>query len=849
MNRKIWAGIACASLLVVTSGCSEEKVLLGNDEGRISLNLDFNPSPVKGPRAERSRADESAGNEENLPVTESDLSLTLSREDGINFNDGSNVLEFTTDDFSDGALTVYTGDYTLEASFGSAEDEGWDSPYYYGSQQLTVAKDTETEVSLPVRLANAIVNITYSDGFTSYLDDYKVTITSSTGNDFEWDDELGEDITHDLYVSPGTVLLTVDITKPNGNTATVQLDTFEAQEQHKYNVTLDIDYQSETLTVTTDDTVDTREVELDISDANLPQLAAKPIILTGEGFTPGANINIVSSCKSPIPLKSTIVARGTIASAKLSFTSSYLTSRGLTSPIELTEDNPILSELGLETHGLIGNRDVFATLDFSNFVSNIPYVEDEDNTSSFSLTVTDANGTVCKPVDLFTLNVNKLIIEIRDGSEILEEGMAKIILRYNGDSVDDVKIQGHNDRGTTEDLTITSCKPGTVAGTYNMTVTSPLITWNTSLNVHALAGKNMSYDFTLDVPPIRLVDTEISAFAKHAYVTVLFTSDEATAHKDNVRFDVSSNGGNTYTRVKSVVESTSFSARATYRTAVYKLTGLNPNTDYVFHAILDDESTDDASFTTEDDKQLENGTMEDWYSTEVYTKTQWSVGTTGMTDIVRWFPYKENGQSKWATRNALTTGQTSGTTCYYTSFSGTIPVDGVTGKAAEISTLGYGEGTAYAHTKSGVTGSPKRKAVGMLFNGLFENDTPIFGIPFTSRPVSLSFQYKYIPVNNESFTAYIVVEHRENGTVTELGRGEIISDAKQDSFTLKNVPIKYENYSLKATHIYTVFKSSTLPDDNTTVLSVQGKKNALNGYSDSKYVGSVLTVDDITLNY
>ncbi|MDE6038321.1 MAG: DUF4493 domain-containing protein, partial [Duncaniella sp.] len=153
MNRKIWAGIACASLLVVTSGCSEEKVLLGNDEGRISLNLDFNPSPVKGPRAERSRADESAGNEENLPVTESDLSLTLSREDGINFNDGSNVLEFTTDDFSDGSLTVYTGDYTLEASFGSAEDEGWDSPYYYGSQQLTVAKDTETEVSLPVRLA------------------------------------------------------------------------------------------------------------------------------------------------------------------------------------------------------------------------------------------------------------------------------------------------------------------------------------------------------------------------------------------------------------------------------------------------------------------------------------------------------------------------------------------------------------------------------------------------------------------------------------------------------------------------------------------------------------------------
>ena len=36
--------------------------------------------------------------------------------------------------------------------------------------------------------------------------------------------------------------------------------------------------------------------------------------------------------------------------------------------------------------------------------------------------------------------------------------------------------------------------------------------------------------------------------------------------------------------------------------------------------------------------------------------------------------YNEGGSSWWATRNALTTSQRSGVSCYYTSYSGTVPV-------------------------------------------------------------------------------------------------------------------------------------------------------------------------------
>lgn len=58
MKKNILAGVACATLLwSVTTGCSEETQLAsGSDAGYIALALDFDPSPLTGPRGDRSRA-------------------------------------------------------------------------------------------------------------------------------------------------------------------------------------------------------------------------------------------------------------------------------------------------------------------------------------------------------------------------------------------------------------------------------------------------------------------------------------------------------------------------------------------------------------------------------------------------------------------------------------------------------------------------------------------------------------------------------------------------------------------------------------------------------------------------
>ena len=100
-------------------------------------------------------------------------------------------------------------------------------------------------------------------------------------------------------------------------------------------------------------------------------------------------------------------------------------------------------------------------------------------------------------------------------------------------------------------------------------------------------------------------------------------------------------------------------------------------------------------------------------------------------------------------------------------------------------------------------------------------------------------------MNSEYFKAYIVVENRDGGKVTELGRAELTGNTEVGEYTLAKLPVVYTDTSLKATDMYIVFISSTA--EKPTVKQVWG--DAFNGYSDSRYVGNVLTVDDIELIY
>ena len=273
---------------------------------------------------------------------------------------------------------------------------------------------------------------------------------------------------------------------------------------------------------------------------------------------------------------------------------------------------------------------------------------------------------------------------------------------------------------------------------------------------------------------------------------------------------------------------------------------LTPETAYQFRSIYDSNAAEVndkvVSVTTEAAAQVGNAGFEEWYSEQVYSEK-------GLYDypVDSWWPKANSLQEDfWATRNDLTTSHRSSVANWYTTYPGTVKTSNAhTGSAAaEISTVGWGKGSTF--TKLG--GSVKNQTSGMLFIGTYNiSQGEVFGKEFNSRPDEFAFYCMYSPVENESFTAYLVIENRNGENITELGRGSIISGEAIAEYKRHVVKVTYSDISKTPTHMYIVFMSSTA--DKPAVKGKVGSYIAGAGYKDSRYVGSVLTVDDVELIY
>ena len=137
-----------------------------------------------------------------------------------------------------------------------------------------------------------------------------------------------------------------------------------------------------------------------------------------------------------------------------------------------------------------------------------------------------------------------------------------------------------------------------------------------------------------------------------------------------------------------------------------------------------------------------------------------------------------------------------------------------------------------------------------------------FGIPFTTRPVSFSFEYKYLPLEYgdgimDEMDAYVILQVRENGNRYRLATGWLRSSEEKTNWTRIEIPLIYghnaslEEYmypdpdfeenkeldfypdvSAKPTHLLIVFSSSAHGAD----LS-------------SGAVGTTLDIKSLQLNY
>ncbi len=729
-----------------------------------------------------------------------------------------------------------SGEYTLEAFYGSIDEEGFEKPCYKGAAQVVVKPGEQTEVAVTATLANSMVSIDYTDAFKNYFADYQTSLHSE-GYGYN---ELPKDCPDPMYVAPGKVQISVAFTKPNGQSATVQPAEFTAEARHHYHVTLDCNNGNvgdAQLIVTFDDTVDQEEVIVDLSDEllNMPEPEVTP-----QGFTDGQTLQLIEHSPADSPMKFTAYVPAGIQAATFTVNSdSYTPPFGR--EVDLASaDGAVQSQLaaaGIKVLGLFKNPDKLATVDFSGLIEQLPA-----GTHTITLQMKDRLTRVNAPVSVTIVNAPLELSFISAPVCPFGSTSATVNISYNGtDPRRDITVQGLNDDGVWVDCPVTSAAATNAKArksrsdafpskAYALGVTVPVTTRDIQVRIYYKGVQKATGVIK------RGYAVEANAFARHAILTVKTNKESIASTVNSLRV---------YDGEKELGSGNITRDPANGTVTITNLKGSTRYHLYFTTASSGSSFTDaDVAFTTEAEAQVENAGMENWYSEKVHSQKTLGIGE----DIYRWFPNAQ-GSNYWGTRNATTTGQSTGMTCYYTSFSGTIN----SGNAAEISTLGWGKGVTFG----GANDKPQVTA-GMLFMGshsysgsetTFEpsKETFDYGRSFTSRPTSLSFDYKFTSHNSEAFKAYVVIENRAGGKTTRLAYGELVSNTNVSNFTNTTIRLNYSNLTLKATHAYIVFISSNA--ENPGVSKHQGSKNAFKGNSDSKYIGNVLTVDNIKFNY
>ena len=786
-------------------------------------------------------------------------------------------------------IELKEGAYTLIASKGDNLPSAFENPYFEGSTDFTVKADMSTPIDVTCTLGNARITVDYTEDFKEAYSDYTVLLSSAfTSGSLE----IKKDEMRPAYMQvakEGSEL---------GIAIRLKKITEDKEKTYKIPTPLSIERrQNIRLIFKTDgEALDGIGLEIILDDEmtnvtlneGIPDFMWKPFekpTLSPDDFTNGESFTIkvgkfekspTVGFAMPAGIASLCVKQWREEKENEEITYDLATDEGVTAALG---KNFKWSVNGKANTNVKGERKT-GQLFLKDAINSLeaPIEEDQTYTYHYEFSGVDATGkahatnvlgvTVVvqpagQPIITFDGFPETTIIEGDDMSKEIEakfeaEGIideTKTTLTIN-DGVDDkvynILTDGtvlYNDWGISVESGNNATATLKFPKVFSSRLEAPMEgekTFTYKLDLADKKGRSfptLTKTLTVKAPVFELTPSANGgdAFACRAFLRAKVSDG---THPDNLKFQWRKVGNGSWNNCKN----------HTYQTDEICDTLKNLTSggqQYEIRAIYREKEkrvTEPIVITTENVVELEDGSFENWHKKEVYKKTIWSVGTTGL-GIDQWWPYNEGGSSWWATRNALTTSQRSGVSCYYTSYSGTVPVDnGYEGKAAEISTLGWKEGNTFTE----LGGESGTHSAGMLFLGSHSAtsngvETIDYGHDFNVRPNAFEFYYKFKSLNSESFEAYIVVENRENGTVTQLGSGRIMSNQDQASFAPVRVNVHYTNTSLKATHMYIVFRSSTA--DNPSVEGVQGSLGAFDGYSDSRYVGNVLTIDNVLLIY
>lgn len=163
----------------------------------------------------------------------------------------------------DEAKPLEEGNYTVKAWYGSAEEEGFDKPYFSGDQNFTVLPDTTTPVQVPVALGNSIVKVQCTEYFKKYFPEYSFKIRTGAGKDIA----ISQQETRGVFMEAYQFTFSGEVKSQNGKTSTFSKTITTMEPKTCYTIKVDASQiGGNTIQITFDDT--TAEVNLGDKELN-----------------------------------------------------------------------------------------------------------------------------------------------------------------------------------------------------------------------------------------------------------------------------------------------------------------------------------------------------------------------------------------------------------------------------------------------------------------------------------------------------------------------------------------------------------------------------------------------------
>lgn len=765
-------------------------------------------------------------------------------------------------DYSQDDITFPVGGYTLVASYGDEEKEGFGLPYYKGTADFVIKGGETTDVETTCTLANTKISISYTDDFKSYFKTYTPTVKSEEGSEVTF----ASDETRAAYVKPGRVAVSLTFTKVNGglSATTIEVTTIEALAQHHYHVLMDVDAGKAILSIMFDRVTEEKPVTLDISDK---ALNIKAPYFTLIGFEKTSNDenkwegNLTESSK----LSALLTSLGGFKKCTFKAVSPNLPDwpqDGYDLANLSEKDKEELTGMGFKLTGFGANKDQMAIIDFTGVVPNLN-ITDANSEHLFYLQVTSTYGKVSEkyvlnlttpknfmllPAEAVKMKSSEVTIPVK-----LKEGdsnLIKLKYKYYGvmTEIKSTEITPIANKPGYYNIKAKNIDMGFVAkdfqaeynGVKSAIVSIPVIV--PQYSVELPIADVWSYSLTLTIKPEDATDLNNIMSAIEPY----FSLDGSSWTKiDAQHLNIDLNTGK--------VEVSNLMAGRTY---YFKTTCDDGG---AFSEVLDR--------TMEGADLIPNMDFSKWGNVVTYAQIQNGGCSTYWDGNIIWGSSKTNAPIYrnvtyqdplgWITTNSLTVpanAETKNTWCMVPSMLKSTEVGHnaicLRNVAWNNEKINVQDNTDSSRRGGNEVRPPNnlKHSSGKIYLGGLENGKDI-GIEFKARPTKISFKYKYVPkTEGDNFGGVVrfILENAEGQVLVSFT--ETLSDTDWSPFTKE---FEYLS-SLKPARLRMLFTSSTLwsfdqDTENSKIKTTPETNNSDNALKIS--VGSELYIENIQLEY